>query len=108
MTHCTTYCPMGLLANIFGRINPWRIRIRPACCSCGICTRSCRYAALTARDIAGGKAGLGCTLCGDCIAACPHGHLHYRFPGLSEETARSAFIVVIVALHAVFLGVARL
>ncbi|GAB6191957.1 4Fe-4S binding protein [Desulfocastanea catecholica] len=108
MTHCTTYCPMGLLANIFGKMNPWRIRMQSECCACGICSRSCRYGALSARDIEGRQAGLNCTLCGDCIAACPHGHLHYHFPGLSEHSARSAFIVVIVALHAIFLGVARL
>lgn len=108
MTHCTTYCPMGLLANIFGKINPWRIRMQSECCACGICSRYCRYGALSVEDIRSRHAGLNCTLCGDCIAACPHSHLHYRFPGLSDNTARSAFIVVIVALHAIFLGVARL
>ncbi|MBU1568723.1 MAG: 4Fe-4S binding protein [Proteobacteria bacterium] len=108
MTHCTTYCPMGLLADIFGKINPWRIRIGSGCCKCGICTSICRYGALAALDIERGRAGLCCSLCGDCISGCPHGHLHYRFPGLGNDTARSAFIVVIVALHAVFLGVARL
>jgi polyferredoxin len=108
MTHCSTYCPMGLLANIFGKINPWRIRIDAACCKCGICTRFCRYGALADRDIERGRAGFGCTLCGDCISGCPHGHLHYRFPGLDDATARSCFIIVIVALHAIFLGVARL
>jgi polyferredoxin len=108
MTHCTTYCPMGLLANIFGKINPWRIRIGSGCCKCGICTRVCRYGALAAEDIEAGRAGLSCSLCGDCLAGCPHGQLYYRFPGLGHETARSAFIVVVVALHAIFLGVARL
>ncbi len=108
MTHCTTYCPMGLLANIFGKINPWRVRIASGCCKCGLCTRVCRYGALAVPDIEAGRAGLSCSLCGDCIAGCPHGHLHYRFPGLGQATARSAFIVVIVALHAIFLGVARL
>lgn len=108
MVHCTTYCPMGLLANLFGKINPWRIGIGSGCCKCGICTRVCRYGALAATDIETGRAGLSCSLCGDCLAGCPHGHLHYRFPGFSHETARSAFIVVVVALHAIFLGVARL
>ncbi len=108
MTHCTTYCPMGFLANIFGKINPWRIRIGAGCCKCGICTGVCRYGALAGLDIEAYQAGLSCSLCGDCISSCPHGHLHYHFPGLGYETARSGFIVVIVALHAIFLGVARL
>lgn len=108
MTHCTTYCPMGLLANIFGKINPWRIRIESGCCKCGLCTRTCRYGALSFQDIDRGTAGRNCSLCGDCISGCPHGHLHYFFPGLRNETARSMFIVVVVALHAIFLGVARI
>ncbi len=108
MTHCTTYCPMGLLANIFGKINPWRIRIRRECCQCGICSRFCRYGALSAVDIERRRAGFRCSLCGDCLSGCPHGHLHYRFPGLTDDTARKGFIVIIVALHAIFLGVARL
>jgi hypothetical protein len=32
----------------------------------------------------------------------------YWLPGLSAGAARTVFIVVVVALHAVFLGVARL
>lgn len=108
MCHCTTYCPMGLVANIFGKINPWRIRIGSGCCKCGRCSRFCRYGALDTPDIEAGRAGFSCSLCGDCIAGCPHGHLHYTFPGLDNDTARSGFIVVIVALHAIFLGVARL
>lgn len=108
MTHCTTYCPMGLLANIFGKINPWRIRIRSECCQCGICSRFCRYGALSTPDIERRRAGFRCTLCGDCLSGCPHGHLHYRFPGLTDGAARKGFIVIIVALHAIFMGVARL
>jgi hypothetical protein len=108
MVHCTTYCPIGLIANIFGKINPWRIRISQECCKCYKCSRYCRYEALTAQNIDNGKAGLSCSLCGDCISGCPQGHLHYSFPGLSHHGARSVFIVAIVVLHAIFLGVARL
>jgi len=108
MTHCTSYCPMGLLANIFGKINPWRIRMGSGCCKCGMCTRVCRYGALGASDIAVGKAGFGCTLCGDCISGCPHEQLYYRFLGVGRDKARAGFVVMIVVLHAIFLGVARL
>jgi polyferredoxin len=108
MTHCTTYCPIGLLADIFGKVNPWRIRIESGCCSCGNCTRYCRYGALAPPDIKAGTAGFTCTLCGDCLSSCPQGYLYYHFPGFGHEAARAAFIGVIVALHAIFLGVARL
>lgn len=108
MSHCISYCPMGLLANIFGKVNPWRIRISPECCKCGRCSKVCRYAALSGRDIERGRAGFTCSLCGDCLASCPQGSLHYHFPGLGSSTARALFITVIVTLHVLFLGVARL
>ena len=108
MTHCIAYCPMGLLADLFGRINPWRIVIDDGCSQCGRCTRICRYQALTPMDLTRQRAGFTCTLCGDCLAACRGSLLHYRFPGLSDATARVAFLVVAVSLHAVFIGVARL
>lgn len=108
MTHCITYCPMGLLADIFGRINPWRIRIHRDCNLCGLCSRRCRYNALLPSDLDQHRAGFNCSLCGDCLAVCPHGHLYYHFPWVNEHVARTGFLVVIVALHAIFLGVARL
>ncbi|WP_264982649.1 4Fe-4S binding protein [Pseudodesulfovibrio portus] len=108
MVHCTTFCPMGLIANIFGRISPWRIRIDADCTRCGACYTRCRYNALDESRVGQGAPGLSCTLCGDCVSACAHRLIGYRFPGLSSEHARVAFIVLVVALHAVFLGVARI
>jgi ferredoxin len=108
MTHCIVYCPMGLIADIAGKINPWRIRLGSDCTHCGKCSRHCRYGALASQDIAKGRAGISCTLCGDCISGCPHGQLHYHFPGLSQGKAREIFIVAVVVLHGIFLGVARL
>lgn len=108
MVHCATYCPMGLAGNLLGRLSPWRLRIDKGCTQCGVCSHACRYGALTTRDLAAGRPGLSCTLCGDCLPACPHSHPGYAFPGLSRQTARSAFLVMVVSLHAVFLGVARI
>jgi polyferredoxin len=74
MVHCTTYCPIGALAVILGRCNPFHLRIhRPTCNECGICTYACRYGALCREDLKRGKAGLNCVLCGDCLSACPRG-----------------------------------
>lgn len=108
MTHCTAFCPMGVCANILGKLNPWRMAIGKGCTQCGKCSRACRYSALTTDDLERGRVGLSCSLCGDCVNACPDGRLHYTFPGLTREGARAAFIAVAVGLHAVFLGVARI
>ena len=109
MVHCTAYCPIGLFGNVLGKLNPFRIRIDTAgCTSCMACAHVCRYSALTLQDIQAGKPSLTCTLCGDCITDCPHNTIHYHFPGLKPETSRKLFIVLVVTLHAVFLGVARI
>jgi ferredoxin len=108
MTHCLTYCPMGLLANLFGRVNPWRITVGLECTGCGRCTSICRYDALRPDDLLKRRAGFTCSLCGDCLGSCPHGLLQYHFPSLSSGTARTAFLTVVISLHALFLGVARL
>ena len=89
--------------------NPFRIRIDTGgCTSCMACARVCRYSALTLKDIRSGRPALTCTLCGDCITGCPHKTIHYHFPGLTAETARKVFIVLVISLHAIFLGVARI
>lgn len=109
MVHCTAFCPIGLLGNLLGRLTPWRMAMRrDTCTRCGACARACRYSALSQGDIEAGRPGLSCTLCGDCVAACPHDSMGYRFPGLSPQAARAAFLTLVAALHAVFLGVARI
>ncbi len=109
MAHCTAYCPIGLFANILGKLNPFRIRIDlGGCTSCMACAQACRYSALTLEDIRSGKPSLTCTLCGDCITDCSQNTIHYHFPGLKAETARKLFVVLVVTLHAVFMGVARI
>lgn len=108
MAHCTTFCPIGLVNNFFGKVSPWRIRLNSQCTRCGICSKFCRYGALTARDIEMDRPGLTCTLCGDCLGACPHQAVEYRLLWLRPETARRLFLILVVSLHAVFLAVARI
>jgi len=109
MAHCTAFCPIGLVGNVLGRLMPWRVRINlNACTRCGSCARACRYSALTALEIEAGRPALSCTLCGDCVGACPHDAMHYHFPGVTPFAARAAFLTLVCALHAVFLGVARI
>lgn len=109
MVHCTVYCPIGLFANWLGKLNPFRIRIdHSACTECMACAHVCRYSALELSDIRSGKPSLTCTLCADCITGCPQNTIRFQFPGLSASAAHNLFTVLIVTLHAVFLGVARI
>lgn len=108
MVHCTSYCPIGLVNNLLGRVLPWRVTIGSGCTQCGLCSKACRYNALTRIDLEKGRPGLTCSLCGDCLPRCPHGHLGYTFPGLTRGRARQVFLVLAAALHTVFLAVARI
>lgn len=107
MTHCIAWCPIGALATWFGRLSPFRLRIGAACNDCGACTTFCRYDALTEHDIAQRRPGATCTLCGDCIRSCKDRVIEYRLPGLSADPSRLTFLVLVVSLHAVFMGLAR-
>jgi len=108
MVHCTTYCPMGIVANVLSKVTPWRIRIGDGCTQCGACLTRCRYNALDEESLGRGKPAISCTMCGDCVSACRHSQISYNFPGLDAGKARTLFITLIVSLHAIFLGVARI
>lgn len=107
MVHCTLWCPIGLLNNLAGRVLLWRVTIAPDCTGCGICASACRYNALTPADLRAKRPGLSCSLCGDCLPRCPHGHIEYAFAGRTRH-ARIVFTVLVVAVHTVFLAVARI
>lgn len=108
MAHCTLWCPIGLLATTLGRLSPFRMRVRPGCTHCGACGALCRYDALRPTDLDAGRPGPSCTLCGDCVRPCRLGLVEYRLLGLSATASRDVFLVLVVALHAVFLGLAMI
>ncbi|WP_419778880.1 4Fe-4S binding protein [Maridesulfovibrio sp.] len=108
MVHCSTFCPMGIVSNLLGKLSPWRLKIASSCCKCMKCTKVCRYGALNRKDIEAGRPGISCTLCGDCISSCKGGSLGYKFPFLSSEISRKVFLTAVISLHDLFLGVARI
>ncbi|MCP4602992.1 MAG: 4Fe-4S binding protein [Proteobacteria bacterium] len=108
MVHCTVMCPIGLIANLLGKLSLFRIRIREGCTQCGKCSLVCRYNALSSSDIENKCPGLTCTLCGDCIGQCKDERLDFFFTFSNKPGARAAFITLAVSLHAIFMGVARI
>ncbi len=108
MVHCVTYCPIGLAATVFGRINPFRIKINDDCTNCMKCTVICRYDSLSKKDIMNRQPNLSCTLCGDCMGVCESNALEYRFLKMKPENARILFFVLTISLHSVVLGLARI
>ena len=105
MIHCTRFCPIGLFANLLGRINPVRLKIDSSCTSCNICTIYCKYDALRPIDILNRKAGLTCTLCGDCMEACSQKSINYM---IGKYKINEAFLLILIYVHAVFLAIARI
>lgn len=108
MAHCVVFCPLGLLANLLGKLSPFRVAIGDGCTKCLTCIGACRYDALNREQIEQGRPALSCSLCGDCVGACTEGWLHYTLAGRTMKAARPSFIVLVAALHALFLGVARM
>lgn len=101
--YCTMICPLGILACLLGRLSPWRVRRTENCVQCGVCVRVCRYGALDRlRD--GKGPGPSCVLCRDCLSVCAHDGLHLCWAGKGGNgRAEQAFVVLLSALHAVFL-----
>ncbi len=108
MVHCVVVCPLGLVVDLLGRLHPFRVVIDDSCTRCGACSSACRYQALEPAHIEARRPGLACSLCGECLPRCGSGSLRYRFPGLGPRGARLLFLVLIIALHASFLGLARI
>lgn len=108
MVHCISYCPIGAVANVLGKISPFRLRINDSCLICHKCSTVCRYDALRPEDLERNRPGMSCTLCGDCIGSCKHHFIQYTFPGMSPQMARRMFVVFVVSFHAVSIGIARI
>jgi ferredoxin-type protein NapH len=108
MVHCTMYCPIGSIVNVFKYINPFRMYIDQSCTLCMHCTRFCKYDALNPADIRNGKPAMTCTLCGDCLAGCHHSSIKYKYFKLKPEVARNLYLILTISLHASCIALARI
>jgi MauM/NapG family ferredoxin protein len=84
---CRYLCPLGALLGLLSKASLLRPVIRPACNRCGQCVGVCRLDAIdTGRgyEIVPSE----CTVCLDCLAACPEGGVGFRLqrrPAPSHE-----------------------
>ena len=107
MSHCISWCPLGLLSPGLGKINPFRITVDTnECKSCSICVKRCPYEAIDFKEKA--KINGYCTLCGDCIALCPHDAIHLTFFGKKSYFAYHTYLFLLIVIHTLFLGLARI
>jgi len=96
------------LATLFGKFNPFRIRIDSKCDKCWACGTFCRYDALSKKNIGLKIPASSCTLCGDCVNSCHANSISYTFLGFRGAKIKNAFIILIVIMHSVFLACARI
>jgi len=108
MVHCTMYCPIGSVVNIFKYVNPFRMYIDQSCTLCMHCTKFCKYDALNPANIKNGKPSMSCTLCGDCLAGCHHSSIKYKYFRLKPEAARNLYLILTISLHASCIALARI
>jgi len=74
---CRYLCPLGGLLGLLSKVALFRPVVRPACNRCGHCTRACRLDAIdtgAGYDIVPSE----CTVCLDCLAACPESGIGFR------------------------------
>ena len=69
---CRYLCPLGGLLGLLSKVAIVRRRVNmPACNACGACARVCPTATIRAIDHASDPGE--CTVCMECVAACPRG-----------------------------------
>lgn len=108
MSHCTEYCPVGVLVSYLKFVNPFRVVIREDCTLCKLCFVHCPYDALNLESLKKGSPGITCTYCGDCMKSCKRDFIQYKFFNVKPALAKKLWFVLTVSLHAVFLGLARI
>jgi uncharacterized Fe-S center protein len=119
--YCNTLCPVGTLLGWLARHAAFRLEIdRGACTKCAECLRVCKAQCIELRN--GAIDFSRCVACYDCIGACDHGGISYRWKwrrrklaavsapvapvpsGAVQDPARRAFIAGAATALAASLG----
>lgn len=102
-TFCRVLCPLGALLGLVARYSLFRIhRNEDKCTHCGACQRGCQGACDPHTKLRVSE----CTLCFNCMSACPEGAIEYRFlPSQATERGASPDLTRRRALTAAGAGV---
>jgi polyferredoxin len=78
---CTYGCPYGVLFAAADRLAPGKITGGNECAQCGACTAACQSHVQVQEELAqfGRVVNPSCLKDLDCVAACPHDNIGYRF-----------------------------
>jgi polyferredoxin len=81
---CRYLCPLGALLGLLSKVSLLRPFVRPACNRCGHCVTACRLDAVEPPRFPDTSQGYEiipseCTVCLDCLAACPESGIGFRF-----------------------------
>lgn len=78
-TYCNTVCPVGTVLGYLSKFALFRLTINTdKCVSCGVCSRKCKASCIDGKHHAIDYSR--CVTCFDCIGACTHDAISYRFP----------------------------
>jgi MauM/NapG family ferredoxin protein len=74
---CRYLCPLGALLGVVAKVAPLRPMVAASCNACGHCEHVCRLDAIASTSEAAERSlevmSSECTVCLDCLAACPGG-----------------------------------
>ena len=77
-TYCNTVCPVGTVLGYLSKFALFRLTINTdKCVSCGVCSRKCKASCIDGKHHAIDYSR--CVTCFDCIGACTHDAISYRF-----------------------------
>ncbi len=103
---CRYLCPLGALLGLVAKVAPVKPALGPVCNRCGLCVEACRLGAV-APDHGYAIVAAECTMCLDCLAACPErsSGLHWPAPldppREYDPTRRQALVALAAGLAGV-------
>jgi len=81
---CRILCPLGALLGWISIISPFTRRLTSSCVGCGMCSQTCRMAAIGDDPKAFDRAE--CIQCQDCISTCSESAIRFRYGQTAAPT----------------------